>query len=252
MNELKVQKVYKTIQKKIQNLPEKKQTQIKFLKNYNVFLWLYGITTFIEPKNSIIGYNKKKINIDTGKVYKSGKKKGNKIYKKKKVDDIDNPKYKYTKTKLKEKKKENEDNWNMKLMKPFLKNTNRKQKSAFGPFGEKLVKEYYIITDEFLTDKPIKKKNHKLDLETKLNIIEVKSGSYFTTGTAREKIYGVPFKYADVPRLFKKTLLIICIGGGDNCELTGKTNIPEREEIKQFYKGIGIFYVSFTELLNNL
>ena len=56
--------------------------------------------------------------------------------------------------------------------------------------------------------------NHPdLDLETFKEMIEVKTGSYFTTGTAGEKVPGVPWKYSEVPDLYGKPLLIILIGG---------------------------------------
>ena len=64
----------------IDNLPQDKKDKIIFLRDENVIKWLYGDTTFLEPENKIIGYKKKKIDKDNGKIYKSGKKKGETKY----------------------------------------------------------------------------------------------------------------------------------------------------------------------------
>jgi hypothetical protein len=45
--------------------------------------------------------------------------------------------------------------------------------------------------------------------------MEVKCGTYYTNGTAHEKILGCPFKYADIPILYSKPLKIVCIGGAE-------------------------------------
>ena len=177
----------------------------------NVILWIFGITTFLDPENPIVSYGTKTIQEETDEVYKSGKRKGQKKPKKVKVEDKDKPKFKYNKGQLLEKRRDNEAKWNMELMKeirPDLFNKEHLQSSLFGPFGEILVKEYYILKGEFKTDKPEKQGGHDLDLETFKEMIEVKTGSYFTTGTAGEKIYGIFYKYAAVPRLYEKPLLL--------------------------------------------
>jgi hypothetical protein len=141
----------------------------------------------------------------------------------------------------------------MKEIRPDLFDKDSKQKSKFGLFGEILVKEYYILTGEFKTDKPEKQGGHDLDLETFKDMIEVKTGSYFTTGTAGEKIFGVPWKYADVPRLYNKPLLIILLGGDKKeSELVCKSNLPEREGMKKYWKSQNITFTCFRKLLNNL
>ena len=141
----------------------------------------------------------------------------------------------------------------MKEIRPDLFKKEHSQASLFGPFGEILVKEYYILNNEFKTDKPDKKGGHDLDLETIREMIEVKTGSYFTTGTAGEKIFGVPWKYADVPRLYNKPLLIILLGGDKkDSELVYESEIPEREELKRFWKSKNITFICFKKLLNSL
>lgn len=256
MNENKydVSKIFTKIQSKIKELEKEQQDKIHLLKKKNVILWIFGNTKFLEPDNPIISYGTTGITVETGKVYKSGQKKGQKIFKNKKVEDRNKPKYKYNLGDFLKKKKGNEDKWNMELMKeirPDLFTKEHSQSSLFGPFGEKLVKEYCILTGEFTTDKPEKLGGHDLDLETVKEMIEVKTGSYFTSGTAGEKIYGVPWKYADVPRLHKKPLLIILIGKYGS-GLVYESNIPEQEDMKKYWKSINITFTCFQKLLNNL
>ena len=141
----------------------------------------------------------------------------------------------------------------MKEIRPDLFNKEHSQSSLFGPFGEILAKEYYILIGEFKTDKPEKLGGHDLDLETFEKMIEVKTGSYFTTGTAGEKIYGVPYKYRKVPRLYNKPLLIILLGGDKkDSELVCDTDDPENEIHKDFWKSQNITFTCFKKLLNNL
>lgn len=256
VSEKKTQDIFTKIQSKINELKKEDQDKIHLLKNKDVISWICGDTEFLEPENPIVSYGVKHIQVETEEVYKSGKKKGQKKIKKNKVEDKNKPKYKYNKGKLLEKKRENEAKWNMELMKeirPDLFNKEHSQSSLFGPFGEILVREYFILIGEFKTDKPEKLGGHDLDLETLKEMIEVKTGSYFTTGTAGEKIFGVPWKYADVPRLYKKPLLVILIGGDKkDSELVCKSNVPEREDIKKYWKSINITFTCFKKLLNNL
>ena len=250
------QKIFTKIQSKIKELPIEKQNEIQLLRVMNVIKWIFGITTFLEPENPIVSYGFKDVKEETDEVYKSGPRKGQKKIKNMKVEDKNKPKYKYTKGQLLEKRKENEAKWNMELMKkirPDLFNKEHKQASLFGKFGEILAKEYYILIGEFKTDKPEKLDGHDLDLETLKEMIEVKTGSYFTTGTAGEKNYGVPYKYRKVPRLYNKPLLIIIIGGDKkDSALVCETDDPENEIHKEFWRSQNITFTCFKKLLNNL
>jgi hypothetical protein len=49
------------------------------------------------------------------------------------------------------------------------------------------------------------------DRETDEELYECKARNYTTTGTAGEKILGTPIKYAEVYRLYKKPLVIVCM-----------------------------------------
>ena len=247
---------YDNIQSKINSLPEEEQNKIQLLKIKNVVLWIFGITSFLEPENPIVSYEKKTIKEETDKFYKSGKKKGEKIYKNTKVENKDKPKRKYNIGDFNKKSKENEDKWNMEIMKeirPDLFKKASKQDSKFGLFGEILVKEYYILTGEFKTDKPEKKDGHDLDLETIGEMIEVKTGSYFTTGTAGEKIYGVPYKYSEVPDLYEKPLIIILIGCDKSESSLVCESTPKKEMMKKIWeKKFNITFACFKKLLNSL
>jgi hypothetical protein len=89
----------------------------------------------------------------------------------------------------------------------------------------------------------------------------VKTETYRTSGTAGEKILGVPFKYASVPRLYGKPMIIICLGGAEKACIEEYGNLgsddnpkrtPEKKKILEFYKELQIEYVSATSLLRAL
>jgi hypothetical protein len=233
------------------SLPPETASQVVLLRNREVHRWLQEDTTFLDPENPIIGYKKKQVKEENG-LFKNGKQRLKTV----EVVDESKPIYKYnTKTAMREEKSKNENDWNMRLLKtkrPDIFNKGHKQASLFGIFGEELVKEYFTLMDEYLTNKPESKNGHKLDLETIRNMVEVKTGSYFTTGTAGEKIYGTPWKYRNVPDLYGKPLLIVCVGGGgDRSDLVRLTDI-RGEEQKTLWESWGITYVGFTSLLSKL
>jgi hypothetical protein len=81
-------------------------------------------------------------------------------------------------------------------------------------FGEYIAQELY--EDLGYSIKPAKKiENHLPDLDAGDFIIEVKTSTYLTHGTANEKILGCPLKYKEVPTLYGKPLVILCLGGAE-------------------------------------
>jgi hypothetical protein len=101
--------------------------------------------------------------------------------------------------------------------------------------------------------KIIKKDGFQPDWETDDFITEVKGRSYCISGTAGEKVQGVPYKYADVPEIFGKPLRIICVGYQEYECTYGKSNIfgdvtPKRQEQLDLWKKQGIEYVKFSDL----
>lgn len=107
----------------------------------------------------------------------------------------------------------------------------------------------------------IRDKNYDPDLECDDYVYEVKGRSWSTPGTAGEKILGVPLKYGELPRLYKKPLQIILVGYqeyearekfafGDLLDKDNQT--PELKESLAFYKEHEIEYVAFTDILNKI
>ena len=90
--------------------------------------------------------------------------------------------------------------------------------------GEQLVYDMLVINGENVT-RPKKISGCKPDWETDYAIWEVKTRTWTTTGTAGEKVFGVPYKYSDVPKLYNKPLKIVCVAY-QRMELTyGNTKI---------------------------
>jgi hypothetical protein len=114
-------------------------------------------------------------------------------------------------------RKECEDRWGMSLF-------NNKSKMWSGKLGECITRTLLYILDGHattcddeaftITSQP-RIANMRLDVMTPLRICEVKTGSWYTTGTACEKIFGSVYKHSDVPRLSKKPLYIISIASSD-------------------------------------
>lgn len=102
--------------------------------------------------------------------------------------------------------------------------------------------------------KPVKKGGYFPDIETDDAIYEVKTSNWCVGGTAGEKVFGVMYKYSDIPSLYGKPLRIICVAYQEH-ELTfGNTRIfGEVSENKQAFldlaKTMGIEYVRFSDLI---
>jgi hypothetical protein len=153
-------------------------------------------------------------------------------------------------------KKSCEDKWGIGMTKSCIKSFCATQWT--GPFGELLAKEILILLNKNLI-KPQNKNGYKPDIECDEFIWEIKSQTYFTTGTAGEKILGVPFKYAEIPKLYNKNLKIMCIGNaevmcrekyGNLPDKNGGICCPEKKLFLNFYKENGIEYIGATDLLD--
>ncbi len=107
----------------------------------------------------------------------------------------------------------------------------------------------------------IRDKKYDPDLESDEYVYEVKGRSWCTPGTAGEKILGVPLKYGELPRLYKKPLQIILVGYqeyeakekfafGDLLDKNNQTS--ELQESLAFYKEHNIEYVAFTDILKKI
>lgn len=109
-----------------------------------------------------------------------------------------------SKTSTKAKYKLIEDEWGravLKTRRPDLK----LDKQWTNKFGEHLCEEIYALIGKDIYI-PLKKNHYQPDFEVDNAIIEAKTGTFYTDGTAGEKILGCPFKYADIPELYNKTI----------------------------------------------
>jgi hypothetical protein len=149
-----------------------------------------------------------------------------------------------------------EDNWGrqiLKLHRPDLKPkcqwTNR--------FGEHISEEIAILSGK-KPKKPRKINNMQPDIELDSAIWEIKTQTYFTPGTAGEKILGCPFKYADVPLLYGKPLYIVCVGGAEKqCRevyenLNGSRCTLQKQKFLNFFKHSNIHFIAASDMLVNI
>ena len=160
----------------------------------------------------------------------------------KKNKTVDEPKYKAL-----------EDKWGqdtLKKRRPDLK----LDKQWTNKFGEHLVEEIFYLQEKAVC-KPLKKDNYQVDYEVDDALLEVKTQTYHTSGTAGEKILGSPFKYAEIPELYSKPLRIVCIGGAERIcreqygNLVGPKCSIQKKRFIDFYKENNIEYVGATEIL---
>lgn len=160
------------------------------------------------------------------------------------------------KTKDQDKYKKLEDEWGrniLKMRRPDLK----LDKQWTNKFGEHIGEELFTLLDKNVT-KPLKKEHYQPDIETDDNIVEVKTQTFYTTGTAGEKILGVPFKYAEIPDLYSKPLKIVCIGGAEKvCReqygiLEGEKCSIQKRKFLYMFKENGIEYIGATDILQSL
>ena len=107
----------------------------------------------------------------------------------------------------------------------------------------------------------LRNKKYSPDLECDNYVYEVKGRNWTTTGTAGEKILGVPLKYGEVPRLYEKPLQIILVGYqeyearegfafGDLLDSDEQTD--ELKNSLAFCKKNNIEYIGFTDILKRL
>jgi hypothetical protein len=149
-----------------------------------------------------------------------------------------------------------EDKWGRDILKkrrPDLK----LDKQWTNKFGEHICEELFILLGKNVS-KPIKQDNYQPDLEVDDAIIEAKTQTFYTSGTAGEKILGSVFKYADVPCLYSKPLKIVCMGGAERvCKqqygnLEGPKCSTQKKKFLDFYKENQIEFVSATDILLSL
>ena len=121
----------------------------------------------------------------------------------------------------------------------------------------------YIVTETLKkrghqTWKPKVINHYRPDLETENFIYEIKTRNWTTSGTAGEKVYGVPYKYSDIPRLYSKPLRIVCVAYQEyelthgNSNVFGENISKEKKEMLEFWKNKHIEFIPFTTILSDL
>ncbi len=102
----------------------------------------------------------------------------------------------------------------------------------------------------------LRDKKYDPDLECDEYVYEVKGRSWCTTGTAGEKILGVPLKYGELPKLYDKPLRIILVGYqeyearngygfGDLLDINNQTK--ELKDSLKYFSDHEIEYIGFNE-----
>ena len=122
--------------------------------------------------------------------------------------------------------------------------------------GEGLVYDVLTLKGEN-PRKPQTKNGYSPDWETDEYIYEVKTRNWTTTGTAGEKVFGVMYKYSDIPKLYGKPLKIVCVAYQEYELIYGNTKIfGEVSETKKKYldlaKSLDIEYIKFSDLVKDL
>ena len=175
------------------------------------------------------------------------------------LDDILLPDSKKTKAQLSEELRKREKQWGMEIMFGWSQTYSKKalpETQWTNAFGENIAGELLMLL-ETPSFKPQKIGCVQPDLETKDALWEVKTGTYYTEGTAHEKIYGVPFKYAEIPTLCNKPVRILCIGGVEKrCRKDGFLEGPQctgkKKEFLDYYRKNNIECLGATDILARL
>jgi hypothetical protein len=142
--------------------------------------------------------------------------------------------------------------WGVELMRSIRPESTANQWG--GVVGEEIVRELLLLEGQEAT-KPKQIKNYRPDLETTTHMIEAKSQGIHMTGTANEKIPGVPFKYAEVPRLFGKPVRIIMVGGAEvhaRKDQLLEPTIPEKQAALTDFAQKGFTFVGGSQILRAL
>ncbi len=152
--------------------------------------------------------------------------------------------------------KESEDVWGRAMLKrrrPDLK----LDKQWTNKFGEHICEELLMLQGKTIM-KPKTISHYQPDTEVDDAIWEAKAGTFYTSGTAGEKILGCPFKYCEVPELYGKPLRILCMGGAEKVCRTSYGNLagarcsPQKRRFLDFVKSLQIEFVGATDILNAL
>ena len=94
------------------------------------------------------------------------------------------------------------------------------------------------------------------DWETDTHIIEVKTSNWWVTGTAGEKVYGTWIKYQEIPELYGKPLLIVCVANQEydleygKVKYFGENITLKTKDVLDMARSWGIEYIKFSDLVS--
>lgn len=163
---------------------------------------------------------------------------------------------KKNKTADKAKYKVLEDAWGREVMKKRRPDLPMEQQWT-NVFGEYICEEMYTLLGKVVS-KPDVKDGFKPDREVDDAIIEAKTQTFHTSGTAGEKILGCPFKYAQIPDLYGKPMKIVCLGGAEKVcresygNLDGAKCSAQKMKFLNFFRENGIEYIGASDILRKL
>lgn len=145
-----------------------------------------------------------------------------------------------------------EKNWGNYIIRKYCNYTKKKDTNQWTTrLGEHVVKMLLKLNGHIIVHKQ-KHKGYNIDIETTNLLYEVKSRNYNTTGTAGEKILGVSKKYAEVPTLYGKNVIIVVCGYQEQ-EAIEKFKLfdpPNNlKKILDFEKSLGFTYLRCSDLL---
>lgn len=150
-----------------------------------------------------------------------------------------------------------EDKWGKNMLKRYWPQyQEEKRKQWTNKFGENLCKEYLQLIGKENIESQKKKDGSQPDFLTKNEIWEVKTGTYYTSGTAHDKIASVPWNYGgDMKKFEKSALMILCIGGAEKYS-RNKLGIfpgPKQTEFRKLelahWKSKNIHFISLKDAL---
>ncbi len=128
-------------------------------------------------------------------------------------------------------------------------------KNWSGILCEELVKETLIRNGHnVITSRKLH--GYHPDIETDEFVYEVKGMRYFMSGTACEKVQGVPYKYADIPEIYGKPLKIVCVAyqewissyGKNGQRIFGDIESSNRRSQLDLWKSQGIEFIRYSQL----
>lgn len=144
--------------------------------------------------------------------------------------------------------RECENEWGLKYAELVCSTSNMKRKQWTHKFGELIGEDLMRLHGEYLTRRQVHVDNLRVDFETTNYVIEVKTGTYRTSGTAHEKILGTPLKYAHVPKKTHKKLYILCIAGAERY-MRKFHFMDEQRVLVNVYKALNIEFKYATDIL---